>query len=192
MKDEYICYRTACRYHSGRVDGNVPSCNYFFITGETKTSRGEADITRKCGLYKPGTAPRPRPQPIALPNSPVRKKRAAERKEAEPRRLCGGRRYNWGQFEALWKEGKTDNAIAKEVGCHRDTVTAWRRRAGLPPNVFRYVIDTEKLKKYWAEGLNDPQIAERLGASRQAVQKARIALGLPTHSPRMSHGKVKK
>ena len=60
MKDEYICYRTQCRYHSGNVSGSDGSCNYFFITGETKTSLGEADITRKCGLYKPGTALRVR------------------------------------------------------------------------------------------------------------------------------------
>ena len=190
MKDEYICYRTQCRYHSGNVSGSDGSCNYFFITGETKTSRGEADITRKCGLFRKGQNRRA-PAPIALPNSPVRKKKAAERKETELRRRTGGKKYDWGQFEALWKEGKPDTEIARAVGCYPDTVRRWRKAAGLAPH-FRRVIDREKLRELWASGMDDPQIAARLGASRQSVQKARIALGLPTHNPRMSHGKVKK
>lgn len=173
MKDPYICCRTACRYHSGRVDGNVPSCNYFFITGETKTSRGEADITRKCGLYKPGTAPRVRAQPVVLRGSSPRR---------EPKQRAG-RLYDWKQFRELWDEGKRDAEIAREIGCNADTVRRWRRRAGLAPNAFRYVIDPEKLKKCWAEGLNDPQIAERLGVSRPSVYKARRKLELPPNAP---------
>lgn len=102
MKDEYICYRTQCRYHSGNVSGSDGSCNYFFITGETKTSRGEADITRKCGLYKPGTAPRVRAQPVVLPGSTPRR---------EP------------------KQRMDDPHIAKELGV--STMSAWRARNGM-------------------------------------------------------------
>lgn len=189
MKDPYICYRTACRYHAGRVDGNVPSCNYFFITGETKTSRGEADITRKCGLYKPGTAPRVRAQPVVLRGSTLR--REPKPKTEDRRRIRAGRKYDWAQFRALWEEGKPDTEIARAVGCYPDTVRRWRKAAGLAPH-FRRVIDREKLRELWASGMDDPQIAERLGTSRQSVQKVRAALGLPTHNPRMSHGKVKK
>ena len=180
MKDEYICRRTTCRFHSGRVDGNVPSCNYFFITGETKTSRGEDDITRKCGLYKPGTNPRPRMRPVVLPGSRPQKKEPKPRGE-DRRRLRAGKKYDWAQFRALWEEGKADTEIARAVGCHPDTVQKWRHSEGLAPN-YRRVIDREKLKELWEAGMDDPQIAWRLGVSRQSVQKARAAMELPAHN----------
>lgn len=89
MKDEYICYRTQCRYHSGNVSGSDGSCNYFFITGETKTSLGEADITRKCGLYKPGTALRVRAQPVVLRGSSPRREQSSERGDFTTGRSSG-------------------------------------------------------------------------------------------------------
>lgn len=177
MKDEYICYRTQCKYHSGNVSGSDGSCNYFFITGETKTSLGEADITRKCGLFRTGKTER-RVQPIV-----VSAKRPPDRTPKAPVGTAGRKKYDWAQFRALWEEGKRDAEIAREIGCNADTVRRWRRRAGLAPNAFRYVIDTEKLKKCWAEGLNDPQIAERLGVSRPSVYKARRKLELPPNAP---------
>ena len=176
-KDEYICYRTQCRYHSGDVSGAHGSCNYFFITGRTKTSQGEADITRKCGLYRTGKTER-RVQPIV-----VSAKRPPDRTPKAPMSPAGRKKYDWDQFRALWEEGKPDTAIAREIGCNADTVRRWRHRAGLAPNAFRYVIDPELLKKYWAEGLNDPQIAEKLGASRPSVYKARRKLELPPNAP---------
>ena len=178
MKDEYICYRTQCRYHSGDVSGNHGSCNYFFITGRTKTSLGEADITRKCGLYRTGKTETRRPQPIV-----VSAKRPPDRTPKVRMSTAGRKKYDWAQFRALWEEGKRDTEIAREIGCNADTVRRWRRRAGLAPNAFRYVIDPEELKKCWAEGLNDPQIAERLGASRPSVYKARKKLELPPNAP---------
>ena len=177
MKNPYICYRTQCRYHSGRTDGNVPSCNYFFITGTTKTSLGEASITRKCGLFKPGANQRLRPQPIVLPKSPPQKKPKTE----DRRRRTGGKKYDWGQFRALWEEGKADTEIARAVGCYPETVRRWRRSEGLAPN-YRRVIDREKLRELWEAGMDDTQIAWRVGASRQSVQKARAALELPAHN----------
>lgn len=181
MKDPYICCRTACRFHSGRVDGNVPSCNYFFITGETKTSRGEADITRKCGLYKPGTAPRPRPQPVVLRGSSPR--REPKPQTEDRRRIRAGRKYDWAQFRALWEEGKTDLEIARELGACPDTVHNWRHGQGLPQR-YRQKIDRARLKELWAAGMNDSQIAQEMGLSRPSAQKVRAALGLPTQKER--------
>ena len=182
MKDEYICYRTQCRYHSGDVSGRRESCQYFFITGMTKTSQGEADITRKCGLFRKGQNRRA-PAPIALPNSPVRKKKAAERKETELRRRTGGKKYDWGQFEALWKEGKPDTEIARAVGCYPDTVRRWRKAAGLPPR-YRQEIDRKKLKELWEAGMDDPHIAKELGVSTMSAWRARNGMGLPTQKER--------
>ena len=109
MKDEYICYRTQCRYHSGNVSGSDGSCNYFFITGETKTSRGEADITRKCGLYKPDTVQKWR-LGAGLP--------PRYRQEIDRARL-----------KELWEAGMDDPHIAKELGV--STMSAWRARNGM-------------------------------------------------------------
>jgi len=179
LKDEYICYRTKCRYHAGRVDGNVPSCNYFFITGETKTSRGEADITRKCGLYKPGTALRAQPQPVVLQGSSPRKKPKTE----DRRRIHAGRKYDWAQFRALWEEGKNDREIARAIGCNPDTVQKWRHGAGLPPR-YRPEIDRNRLRELWEAGMDDPHIAQELGISTMSAWRARTSMGLPTQKER--------
>ena len=169
------------------MDGNVPSCNYFFITGETKTSRGEADITRKCGLYKPGTAPRARVQPVVLRgSSPKRERRAEERPRAR-----AGRRYDWAQFRALWEEGKTDAEIARAFGANAGTIRKWRHYEGLPPR-HRPEIDRKKLRELWEAGMNDPQIAQALGIPRSSAQKARTAMGLPTRSPKMATSRKEK
>lgn len=181
MKDEYICYRTKCRYHAGRVDGNVPSCNYFFITGRTKTSQGEADITRKCGLYRTGKSER-RVQPIVVSAKRPPKKEPKPKSE-DLRRRTGGKKYDWGQFRALWEEGKPDTEIARAVGCYPDTVSRWRHREGLAPR-YRHEIDKEKLKRLWEAGMDDPQIAQRLGISKQSVWRARTAMGLPAQKER--------
>ena len=173
MRDPYICYRTKCRYHAGRVDGNVPSCNYFFCTGVTKTSRGEADITRKCGLYKPGTAPRVRAQPVVLRGSSPRR---------EPKQRAG-RLYDWKQFRALWDEGKNDREIARTIGCNPDTVQKWRHGAGLPPR-YRQEIDRVRLKELWEAGMDDPHIAKELGVSTMSAWRARNGMGLPTQKER--------
>ena len=182
MRDPYICYRTQCQYHAGRADGNVPSCNYFLVTGKTKTSQGEADITRKCGLFQRGDkTPLPqKPQSIVI----SRKSAEMQKKFAEEdrRRRHEGKKYDWAVFRAMWEEGKTDKAIAREIGCHHDTVRNWRLGAGLAPNVHKSAVEPEKLRKLWAEGLNDAQIAARCGASRQAAQKVRARLGLPAHN----------
>lgn len=174
---EYICYRTRCRYHAGRVDGNVPSCNYFFITGRTKTSQGEADITRKCGLYRTGKTER-HVQPIV-----VSAKSPPDRTPKAPMSTAGRKKYDWAQFRALWEEGKRDTEIARAVGCYPDTVSRRRHREGLAPR-YRHEIDKEKLKRLWEAGMDDPQIAQRLGISKQSVWRARTAMGLPAQKER--------
>ena len=166
MKDEYICYRTQCRYHSGNVSGSDGSCNYFFITGETKTSLGEADITRKCGLYKPGTAlTRGKPKPIVISE------------KSPPER--GGRKYDWKRFRSLWDEGRTDGEIAREMRCNKETVAKWRRKEGLPFRRKRAQLTREELRADWAEGLSDTMIAAKHGVSPGTVRRLRREMGIP-------------
>ena len=161
------------------MSGARGSCNYFFITGETKTSRGEADITRKCGLYKPGTAPRARPQPVVLRGSSPRKGPGTETRT----RARAGRKYDWAQFRALWEEGKNDREIARTIGCNPDTVQKWRHAVGLPPR-YRPEIDRKKLKELWEAGMDDPHIAQELGISTMSAWRARTSMGLPTQKER--------
>lgn len=182
MKDPYICCRTQCRYHAGRVDGNVPSCNYFFITGRTKTSQGEADITRKCGLYRTGKTETRRPQPIVVSAKSLPKK-GPKPKAEDRRRIHAGRKYDWDQFRALWEEGKNDREIARTIGCNPDTVQKWRHHEGLPPR-YRQEIDRKKLRELWEAGMDDPHIAQELGVSKQSVWRARNSLGLPIRRAR--------
>lgn len=177
MKDEYICYRTQCKYHSGNVSGSDGSCNYFFITGETKTSRGEADITRKCGLFRTGKTER-RVQPIV-----VSAKRPPDRTPKALMSTAGRKKYDWAQFRALWEEGKRDAEIAREIGCNADTVRRWRRRAGLAPR-YRQEIDRARLKELWEAGMDDPHIAKELGVSTMSAWRARNGMGLPTQKER--------
>ena len=133
----------------------MPSCNYFFCTGVTKTSRGEADITRKCGLYKPGTAPRVRAQPVVL--------RGSRPQRREPKQRAG-RLYDWKQFRALWDEVKNVREIARVIGCNPDTVQKWRHG--------------EELRADWADGLSDPKIAAKRGVSPATVLRMRREMGL--------------
>lgn len=174
-RDPYICYRTRCRYHAGRVDGNVPSCNYFFATGRTKHSLGEADITRKCGLFEDGPKIRAGAKPIVVS--------AAHPPEH-------GRRYDWKQFQAMYDEGKNDAAIGRELGCCADTVTNWRKRMGLPPVRRRSPIARDALRADWEAGMTDRQIAERHGVTKSVVCCLRNRMGLPSHIP--PSGGVKK
>ena len=136
--------------------------------------RGEADITRKCGLYKPGTAPRVRAQPVVLPGS------RPQRREPKQR---AGRLYDWKQFRALWDEGKNDREIARIIGCNPDTVQKWRHGAGLPPR-YRQEIDRARLKELWETGMDDPHIAKELGVSTMSAWRARNGMGLPTQKER--------
>ena len=165
MRDPYICYRTACRYHSGDVSGCRGSCNYFFITGETKTSRGEADITRKCGLYDTTPLTRGKPQPIVISA------------KSPPERM--GRKYDWKRFRSLWDDGRTDGEIAEEMRCNKETVAKWRRAEGLPFRRKRAKITREELRADWADGLSDPKIAAKRGVSPATVLRMRREMGLP-------------
>lgn len=164
MRDPYICYRTKCRYHGGRTDGGAPSCNYFFCTGVTKTSLGEADITKKCGLYDTTPLKRPVPKPFL-----VSAKAPPERK---------GRKYNWKEFRALWDEGKTDGEIAREMRCSKDTVANWRHAEGLDFRRRRAPITRSELLEDWKAGLSDPKIAAKHGVSTSAVNRLRREMGL--------------
>lgn len=191
MRDPYICYRTTCRYHTGKIGGDSPSCDYFFITGRTKTSQGEADRTKKCGLYEPGKNVRRVVKPVVTPAKNRMQKEKREARAEDLRRRHEGKAPTGTFFHSLWKEGKTDDAIAKEIGCCRETVVNWRRWAGLTANAHRPVIDREQLRKLYSRGLNDSEIAKATGASRQAVWTLRQKMGLPPQNPQRSNRRAR-
>lgn len=130
----------------------------------TKTSLGETDITRKCGLYDTTPLKRPAPKPIV-----VSAKAPPERK---------GKKYNWKEFRALWDEGKTDGEIAKEMRCSKDTVVNWRHAEGLTFRRKRAPITRSELLEDWKAGMSDKKIAAKHGVSPTTVNRLRREMGL--------------
>lgn len=88
----------------------------------------------------------------------------------------------------LWKEGKTDKAIAAAVGITRNSVCAWRLAAGLPlhkePRGAEDLWDDALVRKLYAEGRTDHEIGRAVGVSAGAVFRWRQKYSLPTLQPR--------
>ena len=47
------------------------------------------------------------------------------------------RTINWDYVAALYREGKNDCAIAREIDCSSTTIQRWRKKQGLPRNANR-------------------------------------------------------
>ena len=90
----------------------------------------------------------------------------------------------------MWREGKTDKAIAEAVGTTRNSVCAWRLAAGLPvnkePRCAEDLWDDALVRKLYAEGRTDAEIAEAAGVSDHAVFRWRQKYNLPTRHSRRS------
>ena len=57
-------------------------------------------------------------------------RRAVPPKEAGSRRMI----YDWEKAGVLYRQGESDGAISRELGCTSKAVGNWRKRMGLPPN----------------------------------------------------------
>ncbi|CDC70014.1 hypothetical protein [Oscillibacter sp. CAG:155] len=42
--------------------------------------------------------------------------------------------YDWEKAGVLYRQGESDGAISRELGCTSKAVGNWRKRMGLPPN----------------------------------------------------------
>ena len=114
----YICRHTNCQYHSGSTRGAKESCDYFFIEGETKHSKGVTDW-HDCPLYKKG-------------------------KKAVSLNARVATIYDWNKAMRLYEKGVDDAGIAAVLGCARDTVKNWRFRHDLPNERSEYHAYTDE------------------------------------------------
>jgi len=83
---------------------------------------------------------------------------------------------------ALHGEGRSDAAIARELGISGQTVRRYRRDAGLPVNVQNTRLPPEtvtQIRALHAEGHGDREIGRRLQLSNKRIGNYRNALGLP-------------
>lgn len=120
------CKRFGCIYHM--PENSVHGCNYFAITGRTRTAQLPEGLRDPalCPLYKRG--PRRRaPVQAVLPSA--RRKRSLGGKK-------GGKKfkYDWAVIRERYDAGATDKEIHNEFGVSRGVVFRWRKKNGLPAN----------------------------------------------------------
>lgn len=73
----------------------------------------------------------------------------------------------------MHKQGKTDVEIAAALNVHRTTISAWRSKNGLKPNIAKRPptirIDEQEAMRLYNLGLGDAQIANQLGLSPPTI-----------------------
>jgi uncharacterized protein YjcR len=83
----------------------------------------------------------------------------------------------------MWQDGMLDKEIAKDIGCHRETVLEWRKRHGLESNVGGKVLARldEMGWGLYRDGCNDQEIAREVGCKGCTVHLWRKKRGLVTN-----------
>lgn len=83
----------------------------------------------------------------------------------------------------MWQDGLLDIEIAKEIGCHRETVSIWRKRNSLESNVGGKVLARldEIGWPLYRDGCNDQEIAKEVGCRSCTVYVWRKKRGLATN-----------
>lgn len=84
------------------------------------------------------------------------------------------------RFKKLYEKGYNDRQIAEKMGFTIDSVSNYRRRAGLPSH--RRYCDHNKCMELYQRGYNDVQIASELGLAKNTVGIWRKRNGLPTQN----------
>lgn len=113
--------RAKCERCVFRAPANASyRCDYCAATGRTRL----AVPPEKCRHFRAGD---PSERTAEEPEQPA--KRAAKRRHAGNSKP----RYDWERGKELYDQGLSDATIAKELGCHPNTVLAWRKRRALGP-----------------------------------------------------------
>jgi hypothetical protein len=97
----------------------------------------------------------------------------------------------------LCAEGATRNEVAEALGCHRETVTRWARKAGIAVRTARAPTQGGPV---WTDAedaamrrdyprLGPAEMGRRLGRSYSAVTSHASLMGL-THGSRRKHGRI--
>ncbi len=161
-------------------DKQCKSCDYMLRTGRARSlicPPGDA-----CTVYEPA-APGENwsrlelPPPDTRPLMPIRQR--------DGRESAGRRgRIDAERARALWREGMSDGAIARELGVSSPAIQQWRTREGLAaryPGTTKgfWSFSEEDARELHAEGLSDGEIARRLGVHRKTISRWRYSRKLP-------------
>lgn len=171
-KDKKRCHE--CMYRGDGYD--LVGCDYATITGHV---RG-AIPPEECTHFQKGDRMR-RAEYLLLKNVLSENQRRAP---------CAGKeeKYDWSIAEQLYKEGKNDGEISREMGVRPQLVCAWRKRNGLQPNTTeggrRKKLDWDKVKELYDQGKYDSEIAKVFGVSDNVIFKWRKRNNLPAIKPK--------
>ena len=167
-----------CKYRHQARQANLNSwhCDYMWMAGRSKLKviyelTGRDHITPKvkrllrpenCPCYEQKTGPRPR---VVFHNKS---------------------NYNEARFLALYDKGTSDMAMAKHFGVAPATISYWRKRLDLPPNIHPNAdkYDWKKARPLYDMGLSDHEIARRMGCGPSSVLRWRIKNDLPANDTR--------
>lgn len=91
--------------------------------------------------------------------------------------------------EALYERGLPDAEIARRVGAKANTITVWRRKSGLPPNVpMPTKEDHAKRMLLYQLGWSDYRISREVEIDRSAILRWRVRRRLKAnHAPQTSN-----
>lgn len=93
----------------------------------------------------------------------------------------------------LYMEGLEDTEIAKEEGVARSTVTMWRNRNNLKPNLAVHpsdkLIASSNIMELFNKGLSDIELSDAIGVSTGKVKQWRESENLESNMVRISREK---
>lgn len=157
--------------------GSTFPCEYILHTGHSPRSQGVnlADYPRGgCPLKDKGDGQKKRLDPMAghVP------------KERRPR----GCSIDESRALELYRQGLSDPAIARELGCSRLTVANWRKRRELATKNSRRssAFDAPEVLAAYHAGASDEDLAQMVGYTSEAARHWRRRRGLPRNDHRGS------
>lgn len=176
-----------CAYRDeGRVGTpGHPGCAYLQITGRSRLRA----VYEALGVHELTDAVREAMKPEHCPMY----RHGDKRELTETRILLGGstperagdpkRKLDERAALALYKQGKYDKEIARELGVCAATVSKWRNALGLPQHLQR-TDRRREVRALYEKGLTDREIQEALGIRNSTVVKWRRSWSLPPNKKR--------
>lgn len=184
-----------CRmYRKGKVQrlpevdmllpGSSPRKREAGETPSVTASRGIGGDTSPRGGGKSGGEGGPLPSPGATPSVSYADSSTGGGAKGDSSTRGGGKRggskpkVNEARALQLYRQGKNDVEIGRELGMCETTVGAWRRRMGLAVNRHVYAPRGDQMALLYRQGMTDAQIAEEMAVKAKSVARWRSKTGL--------------
>lgn len=91
--------------------------------------------------------------------------------------MSRSRTFDWERARAMLEDGRTPEAVVRELGITKNALAHARRVMGLPKfPKGRAPIDDEKVARLSAHGWTRRQIADELGVSFRTVERSRARI----------------